>query len=112
LPLRRDDIDAVLDAAGGQKFSVPSLADLHILLQGVEEYIVAFCLSSNCAKLEGIVMDASRAPSQYFRKLIAEQIGNSRWDWKTDGNAELLRDTLALGFEHNKNIFGERHSLS
>lgn len=112
LPFRKGDIDAVLDAAGGQKFSVPSLVDLNALLQAVEEYIVAFSLTSDCARLEGIVMDASSAPSQYFRKLIAMQIGNSRWDWKTDGNAGLLRNTLALGFEHNKNIFRERQQPS
>ncbi len=33
---------------------------------------------------------------------LRELLGIADWDWKANTNAELLRRTLALGFEVNK----------
>ena len=111
LPLQDEDIDAVLHAAGGQRFSVPAFIDIRALLRPAEEYIIAFSLTPGSSRSEGIFMDASNAPSQYLRKLIANQIGSSRWDWKVDRNADLLENTLTLGFERNMNIFKTQDTM-
>jgi len=105
LPLRERDIEAVLRSVGGQKFEIGTFLDLSRILDTLEEYILAFSLDADRnGSLSGIVMDASRAPSQYLRKLIADQLGSSRWNWKTDTNPDLLRETLALGFQPNRRV--------
>jgi diadenosine tetraphosphate (Ap4A) HIT family hydrolase len=104
LPLRERNISDVLRSAGGQKFEVGAFRDLAAIVGTLQEYIVAFSLSPNRDCLGGIVMDASNAPSQYVRKLIADGLGSSRWNWKTDTNPDLLRETLALGFQPNRRV--------
>jgi len=60
--------------------------------------------------VSGAVLDASEVPSQHLRRLVADQLGIAGWNWKANMNAELLRRTLALGFEINKH--GTLQSLS
>ncbi len=42
-------------------------------------------------KIEGVVADAAAEQSQYFRRAIADMIGNPRWDWREMMNPDFMR---------------------
>jgi len=104
VPLSTTDAMAVLDSVGGQGLEVQDFHELSDSIGRMEEYIVAFCLMQDRDELRGVIRDASHVPSQYLRRLVADRLGIAAWDWKTNANADLLRRTLALGFEPNKKV--------
>jgi diadenosine tetraphosphate (Ap4A) HIT family hydrolase len=40
------------------------------------------------------VFDTGNLPSQYMRKLLADELGNQNWDWRTAGREERLLTTI------------------
>jgi hypothetical protein len=104
VPLKPDDTTAVLDTLKGRTFSCNNYDEIQDLISPFQEYIVAFSLGLGRNRFKGTVLDASSVPSQFVRKVIADQLGIAWWDWKTNMNANLLRCTLALGFEVNREI--------
>jgi hypothetical protein len=54
------------------------------------------------------VRDGRGLPSQYARRVIAERLGLSSWNWKTNPGPKLLRRTIAeLGFRPNMMVLNE-----
>jgi hypothetical protein len=104
LPLPNGDVEAVLNAIGGQWFEVDDFREISDSLAPFQEYIVAFSLIPERKKVHGVVLDAAHVSSQHLRKLIADRLGIAGWDWKVNMNGALLRQTLALGFQLNKRI--------
>jgi len=89
---------------GGRGFEVDDFQDISDALAPLQEYIVAFSLVPERKMVRGMMLDASHVPSQHLRRLVADQLGIASWDWKVNVNADLLRQTLALGFEVNKKV--------
>ncbi len=65
------------------------------------EYIACFEFSARSTVGKGLVVDASGRPSQYMRRLIMRCLGEENWDWKVDPRANILRETVNLGFKLN-----------
>jgi len=112
LPLQESEVAAVLNAMGGRPFKISNFQEIDNVLSPLREYIAAFSLVPNQEAISGAVLDACDIPSQYLRKVVADQIGLDHWDWKLNLNAHLLRRTLALGFEINRraDLHGETRS--
>lgn len=108
VPLREEQLTAVLAALYSPSLAFNNFEEVRDALTPLYEYIVAFSLRMGCSDMRGVVLNATNIPSQYVRRVIADQLGIACWDWKADMKADLLRKTLALGFELNKNLEAER----
>lgn len=101
LPLSQNEISKILYNINGQRFRLGKFQEIAGVLGPFQEYVTAFVVTANSQEIGGVVLDASNVPSQYLRRVVADQLGLSGWDWKSDSNAALLRRTVALGFQPN-----------
>lgn len=103
LPLREADAAAILRTVSGQPFAIERFQDIPELLGGFQQqYVTAFSLASSRPEINGVVLDGAGVPSQYLRRVVAAHVRVPHWDWKRDMNADLLRRTIALGFQANR----------
>jgi hypothetical protein len=97
VPLPCSVIAAVLDQLGHPEARVCQLHEATPIIDRLKEYLAVFVISTNEA-LQILLYAAASLPSQYMRRLIASELGQEGWNWKSSPNPDLVKATIALGF--------------
>jgi diadenosine tetraphosphate (Ap4A) HIT family hydrolase len=80
------------------KFSYSEIVDLNDIRSGTE-HLPAYLFYQN-PQGRSYVFDTGSLPSQYMRRLLAEELGNPEWDWRSAGREERLLNTLNRLSDH------------
>lgn len=101
VPLADHLVARIMKSVRGESLDSLSPLTLSPIIESLTEYLLVFRLSRRGEISGATIQDASELVPQFMRRLIADHIGNTNWNWKTHSDASLLRQTIHLGFEVN-----------
>jgi hypothetical protein len=105
VPMFDHVVSRIIKSVGGDSLDSLNLPTLSPIIEALTEYLLVFRVSPRGETSSPRIQDASQLPSQFMRRLVAEEMGIKNWNWKTSSDAFLLRETIGLGFQVNASCF-------
>lgn len=101
IPVCADRGRRISENLGGAEVESSGLEQISKAIQGFDEYVVSFRYGPSAGFTRPSVRKGTGLPSQFTRRVVAEEIGVPEWDWKSSPRPVTLRETIALGFSLN-----------
>lgn len=93
VPLRQQMAKDVFSSIDSPKLETRT-PDFSRLVAGYNEYFLSFIYRRSKSSLFVKILSGEKLPSQYGRKLVAEALGEHRWDWKRDAKTAEIVSTI------------------